>query len=143
MALKIVPFEKAHVKEGFNCGKPELDEYFMKYAGQDIRRGLAALFVAVDEGDNRIYGYYNAVEYRHRHSNYPSCFAKETAQIRRRPGDTVREACRRSEGTEAGHRCPFARERRNQKRVRCVSIGADGRWREGRQGCDFLPKILI
>jgi ribosomal protein S18 acetylase RimI-like enzyme len=55
---KIVPFEKCHVKKGFACGVPELDEYLERYAGQDIRRNLAVLFVAVNEGDNNILGYY-------------------------------------------------------------------------------------
>jgi ribosomal protein S18 acetylase RimI-like enzyme len=58
MTLKIVPFEKTYIKQGFNCGSLELDEYLMKYSGQDIRRNLAALFVAVGEDDNRICGYY-------------------------------------------------------------------------------------
>jgi ribosomal protein S18 acetylase RimI-like enzyme len=56
--LKIVPFENCHVKKGFSCGVPDLDEYLERYAGQDIRRNLAVLFVAVNEEDNNILGYY-------------------------------------------------------------------------------------
>jgi hypothetical protein len=41
---------RQHVRGGFTCGKPQLDEYMASVAGQDARRGVASVFVLVDEG---------------------------------------------------------------------------------------------
>lgn len=48
---------KKHQKKDFNCGKELLDNYLHKQAGQDLKRNLAACFVAVDE-ENTVMGYY-------------------------------------------------------------------------------------
>ena len=58
MPFKIVPFAPNHTREDFNCGVPELDRYLKQYAGQDVRRNLATLFVVVGDDTNRILGYY-------------------------------------------------------------------------------------
>jgi ribosomal protein S18 acetylase RimI-like enzyme len=58
MPFKIEPFAPIYTREGFNCGTPELDRYLKQYAGQDVRRNLAALFVAVKNDTNLIIGYY-------------------------------------------------------------------------------------
>lgn len=45
--------------ESFSCGKPELDIYLKKQAGQDKRRGYASVFVALEPGaSERIIGFY-------------------------------------------------------------------------------------
>jgi ribosomal protein S18 acetylase RimI-like enzyme len=75
--LKIIPFDKTCIRKGFNCGKAELDEYLLKYAGQDIRRNLAALFVAADDEDRRIAGYYTLSNAGIVASILPSAFQKE------------------------------------------------------------------
>jgi len=59
MVFDIVPFERDHVRKGFDCGNPELNNYLLRYAGQDVRANYASLFVAIAQGgDNRIWGYY-------------------------------------------------------------------------------------
>ena len=58
MSFKIVPLAPNHTREDFNCGTPELDRYLRQYASQDIRRNLAALFVAVQDETYRVLGYY-------------------------------------------------------------------------------------
>lgn len=49
MALTIAPLDKAHDRKAFACGQPELDDWFRRRAGQDERRNLARVFVAVDD----------------------------------------------------------------------------------------------
>ncbi len=49
MALRIEPLGKQHERGGFTCGQPELDDWFRKRAGQDERRNVARVFVAVDD----------------------------------------------------------------------------------------------
>ena len=58
MSFKIVPFAPNHSREDFNCGTPELDRYLKQYAGQDVRRNLATLFVLVRDDTNQVLGYY-------------------------------------------------------------------------------------
>ena len=58
MAFKIVPLAPDHMREDFNSGTPELDRYLKQYASQDVRRNLAALFVAVKDDTAKVLGYY-------------------------------------------------------------------------------------
>ena len=54
--LRIEPLARAHARADFNSGAEELDGYLRDQAGQDIRRRVAAVFVAIDA--NRVVGYY-------------------------------------------------------------------------------------
>lgn len=56
MSYITVPLGSSHKKETFACGKPMLDNYLKKQAGQDIKRKLAACFVLEEE--KQIKGYY-------------------------------------------------------------------------------------
>ena len=58
MNFDIVPFDSSHVKDGFDCGVAELNQYLFQQAGQDVRRYYAVLFVAVESATNKIIGYY-------------------------------------------------------------------------------------
>ncbi|MBP6545894.1 MAG: GNAT family N-acetyltransferase [Phenylobacterium sp.] len=49
MTFTIQPLGKSHGRAAFRCGEPELDAWFHKQAGQDERRKVARVFVAVDE----------------------------------------------------------------------------------------------
>jgi GNAT superfamily N-acetyltransferase len=40
-------------RAGFRCGQPALDDYMARYAHQDERRGVARVFVATPEDDER------------------------------------------------------------------------------------------
>lgn len=48
MSLAIEPLDKSHDRKAFACGQAELDDWFQRRAGQDERRNLARVFVAVD-----------------------------------------------------------------------------------------------
>jgi ribosomal protein S18 acetylase RimI-like enzyme len=47
-----------HDREGFDCGVSALNEYLAKRARKDVASGVAACFVATEEGGPRILGYY-------------------------------------------------------------------------------------
>lgn len=47
MDLRILPLDKEHERQSFHCGEPSLDQYLHRYAGQDIRRRVNRVFVAV------------------------------------------------------------------------------------------------
>jgi GNAT superfamily N-acetyltransferase len=49
MGLVIEPLGKHHDRAAFNCGQPDLDDWFRRRAGQDERRNVARVFVAVDD----------------------------------------------------------------------------------------------
>ncbi len=57
--LVIVPLDEAHNRAGFHCNVEAFDEYIHKQAGQDIRRRISRIFVAVlpDKPKDMI-GYY-------------------------------------------------------------------------------------
>lgn len=45
-------------RSGFSCGNEQLDNYFRRQAGQDVRRGLAAVYVMHDIASSEVAGYY-------------------------------------------------------------------------------------
>lgn len=55
----IEPLESRHDRAAFSCGNDSLDRYLRQQASQDVRRGLAAVFVTCAEGTNRVVGYYS------------------------------------------------------------------------------------
>jgi GNAT superfamily N-acetyltransferase len=58
-SIRIEPLGSDHDRAAFNCGNESLDRYIRTQASQDIRRGIARVFVAVTPGEpNRIAGYF-------------------------------------------------------------------------------------
>ena len=55
-APPIEPLSRSHHISQFRSGAPELDRYLKEQAGQDVRRRVAAAFVALDAA--RVVGYY-------------------------------------------------------------------------------------
>ena len=54
----IEPLSDAHDRAAFACGVAALDRYFANQATQDIRRRIAACFVAVERDTKTVVGYY-------------------------------------------------------------------------------------
>ena len=50
MGYNIRPLDHNTDTAGFNCGETALDEYLQRYASQDIKRGVARVFVASPVG---------------------------------------------------------------------------------------------
>ena len=45
-SVRIEPLARQHARHHFNCGEQSLDRYIREQASQDVRRGLARVFVA-------------------------------------------------------------------------------------------------
>lgn len=58
MSITFEPLAKRHDRSLFCCGEDELDGWFQKRAGQDERRNVARVFVALDD-DSQIVGFYS------------------------------------------------------------------------------------
>ena len=57
-SVRIEPLAPRHDRTSFRCGNDSLDRYIREQASQDVRRGLASVFVAVmPEQPERILGY--------------------------------------------------------------------------------------
>jgi GNAT superfamily N-acetyltransferase len=65
----IEPFDKAHERSGFACGKSALDDFIRTRVSQYEKRRLGKTFVAVPVGERRVIGYYalaaGAVTFQH------------------------------------------------------------------------------
>ena len=55
--FRIVPLGKQD-RSAFTCGVEPLDRYFRQQVSQDIRRRVAACYVALERGTDRIVGYF-------------------------------------------------------------------------------------
>lgn len=55
--FRVVPLDSTHDRTAFNSGSVPLDRYLREQASQDMRRRIAACFVAVTD-EQRIAGYY-------------------------------------------------------------------------------------
>ena len=58
MAVVFEALGKQHDRSKFSCGQAELDDWFRHRAGQDERRNVAHVFVAVDQ-DLGVVGFYS------------------------------------------------------------------------------------
>jgi len=58
-SIRIEPLASAHDRAAFSCGKEPLDRYLRQQATQDIRRGVASVFIAVaPDQPERILGFF-------------------------------------------------------------------------------------
>jgi ribosomal protein S18 acetylase RimI-like enzyme len=62
LALVIEPLGGRHDRSAFSCGQPDLDEWYRRRAGQDEKRNVARVFVAVDDGLG-VVGFYSLSSY--------------------------------------------------------------------------------
>ena len=47
-----------HERRDFDCAVEELNSYLQKYSGQHERKGIGRTYVAINEGETRVLGYY-------------------------------------------------------------------------------------
>jgi len=74
MIKAIEPLGK-HDRTGFSCGVAALDDWFHARAGQDEKRNVARVFVAVDD-QRRIVGFYSLSSFTLAITDLPHEFAK-------------------------------------------------------------------
>jgi GNAT superfamily N-acetyltransferase len=53
------PISKKHDREAFDCGEEALNEYLRRYARKSHKRGGAKTFLAIDDADKAILGFYS------------------------------------------------------------------------------------
>ena len=56
--LVVEPLGRKHERTAFSCGLPELDRYFARQAGQDVRRRIARVFVCTAGNAEAVLGFY-------------------------------------------------------------------------------------
>jgi GNAT superfamily N-acetyltransferase len=100
LPLSFVPLAKEHDRSGFRCGEGELDEWFRKRAGQDVRRNVARVFVALDESG--IAGFYSLSAFTLSLDEVPESLAGKLPRYDRIPaaliGRLARDERRKGEG---------------------------------------------
>ena len=57
--LIIEKLSSHHDRDAFDCGVEEMNVYLQKYSGQHERKGIGRTYVAAEEGDARVLGYYS------------------------------------------------------------------------------------
>jgi predicted GNAT family N-acyltransferase len=62
LIVRIEPLGKRHDRATFASGQPDLDDWFRRRAGQDERRNIARVFVAIDD-ELGIVGFYRLSTY--------------------------------------------------------------------------------
>lgn len=57
--LKVIPLEELKIKkDSFSCHVKALENYFHRYASQDVKKRLSKCFVLIDNKQSKIIGYY-------------------------------------------------------------------------------------
>ena len=56
--IRIESLSSRHDRRDFDCGVEDLNSYLLKYSGQHERKGISRTYVAIEEDDNRVLGYY-------------------------------------------------------------------------------------
>lgn len=74
--FRLVPLDAGHDRKRFDSGSTPLDRYLREQAAQDIRRRVAACFVAVTD-EQRIAGYYTLASASVALSDLPEATAKK------------------------------------------------------------------
>ena len=74
--FRLAPLDTAHDRAAFNSGSEPLDRYLREQVTQDVRRRVAACFVALADGQ-RIAGYYTLASASLLLADLPSSTAKK------------------------------------------------------------------
>ena len=99
--MRFEPLNKAHDRSGFSCGDPELDRWLRERAGQDERRNVARVFVALDDAIG-VAGFYSLAAYSIAREDLPEEAARRLPRYERIPaaliGRLARDIRMRGEG---------------------------------------------
>src|SRR5687767_2174045 len=81
----VEPLGEHHDRAAFACGTEALDRYLREQAGQDVRRGVARVFVLHDTQVNAIAGYYTLRSNGVRLQSLPADVAKRLGRYEHTP----------------------------------------------------------
>jgi ribosomal protein S18 acetylase RimI-like enzyme len=70
------PLGRQHDRSKFSCGQAELDDWFRRRAGQDERRNIARVFVAVDS-ELEVIGFYSLGSFKLDFGDLPEEIARK------------------------------------------------------------------
>ena len=76
MGTVIEPLGKHHDRAAFSCGRLELDDWFRRRAGQDDRRNVARVFVAID-AELGVIGFYSLSSFTLAVDDLPEAIARK------------------------------------------------------------------
>lgn len=76
MGIILEPLGKRHDRSKFACGEAELDDWFRRRAGQDERRNIARVFVAVDS-ELGVIGFYSLSSFKLEVDDLPEEIARK------------------------------------------------------------------
>ena len=74
---RIGSIRKAHRRDDFDCGHPELDDFLKRYARQNEKLGVGRTYVATREGKTDVLGYYTIANGSAEARNLPENEAKK------------------------------------------------------------------
>jgi ribosomal protein S18 acetylase RimI-like enzyme len=74
--FRIEPLDACHDRAAFSCGIEELDRYLRKQAGQDLKKRVAAVFVATADGSTAA-GFYTLSAHMLHVGELPAAVAKK------------------------------------------------------------------
>jgi GNAT superfamily N-acetyltransferase len=74
---RIERLDRSHQRAEFRCGKAPLDDFLRSLVGQYERRNLGRTFVAVRDGEKRVYGYYTLASGSVSFQNLPDAAARK------------------------------------------------------------------
>jgi GNAT superfamily N-acetyltransferase len=83
---RIERLDQGHVRAGFDCGKPSLNDFFHALVGQYAKRDLGRTYVAIQEGVERVLGYYTLASGAIPRESLP---AKQAKKLPRHPVPVV------------------------------------------------------
>ncbi|OHC73365.1 MAG: hypothetical protein A3G18_12505 [Rhodospirillales bacterium RIFCSPLOWO2_12_FULL_58_28] len=73
----VLPLGPHHDRGTFSCGEKALDDYLQNHAGQDMRRNVSSVFVAVGEPSATIIGYYTLSATSFSRNDLPEALARK------------------------------------------------------------------
>ena len=73
----IEPLGSHHVRAAFSCGNEDLDRYFHRLAGQDLRRKVAVPFVLIEPTASNIAGFYTLSALSVRIGEFPESITRK------------------------------------------------------------------
>ena len=89
VSLVFEPLGTQHDRAAFSCGIEPLDRYLKQQASQDIRRRVAAVFVAREPGETAIAGYYTLAAFGIAPTSLPTEITKRLPRYDQFPATRV------------------------------------------------------
>jgi ribosomal protein S18 acetylase RimI-like enzyme len=74
--VRLEPLSNQHDRSKFSCGERELDDWFRRRAGQDERRNVARVFVALND-ELGVVGFYSLSSFKLDFDDLPEAIARK------------------------------------------------------------------